>query len=315
MPERVGPHRLTVVEDTVPGTVSAMNRTGLIALALALVAVACADAVQPTITATSPTTVALAATTTSATNLAGTEAELLSVIDGDSIAVDVDGRTEEVRLIGINAPEGDECFGDASREALVELLGDGDLVLAAGSESDTDQYGRLLRYVYVEGDNVNGRTLAVGNALTLQSRHEFNRAFVEIGELAASAGYGMWAPDACGPAAPAGATIVEVLYNPPGPDDEQSNSEYVTIANDGTATLDLSGWTLRDESSQNRYVFNAVRLAPDERMTIRTGCGEDRGDTAFWCADRSVWSNGGDTAILQDRHGNVVDRWTYIGGP
>jgi micrococcal nuclease len=315
MPEGAGSCQITAVEDAAPGTVSAMIRTGLVAFAFTLGAAACADGVQPTITAAPPTTVVLAASTTSATDLAGTEAELLHVFDGDSIAADVYGRTEEVRLIGINAPEEGECFGDASRDALVELLGDGDLVLVAGSESDRDQYGRLLRYVYVDGDNVNGRTLAAGNALALQGWHEFNSAFVEIGELAASAGYGMWAPDACGPAAPEGAAIVEVLYDPPGPDDAQSNSEYVTIANEGTASLDLSGWTLRDESSQNRYVFDAVRLHPDDRITIRTGCGEDRGDTAFWCADGAVWSNSGDTAILQDRHGNVVDRWTYGGAP
>ena len=57
--------------------------------------------------------------------------------------------------------------------------------------------------------------------------------------------------------------------------------------------------------------FDDVRLERGESVTVLTGCGEDRGDAVFWCADRSVWSNGGDTAILQDRHGNVVARWMY----
>ena len=292
-----------------------MIQTGAVALLLVLAAAACADTSGPT-----ATTAPAAATTSSSpspspVNPEGTKATLAYVFDGDSFEVEVDGRTEEVRLIGINAPEGDECFGDAARDALIALLGDRELVLVAGSDGDTDQYGRLLRFVYVDGDNINGRTLADGNAVALQGEHEYNDAFVEIGNIAASASYGMWAPDACGPAAPAGATITEVLYNPPGPDDEVRNNEYVTIANEGTATLDLSGWTLRDESSRNRYLFNDVRLEPDDSITIRTGCGEDRENTAFWCADGSVWSNGGDTAILLDRHGNVVDRWTYSGGP
>jgi micrococcal nuclease len=295
-------------------SVSAMIRRGAGALLLVLAAVACAD------TSDQPPTTAPAATTASSSpsgspvNPKGTQAALTRVFDGDSIEVEVDGRTEEVRLIGINAPERNECFGDASRDALIALLGDRDLVLVSGSDGDTDQYGRLLRYLYVDGDNINERTLADGNAVTLQGAHELNDAFVEIGDIAASAGYGMWAPNACGAAAPTGATITEVLYDPPGPDDEVLGSEYVTIANDGAATLDLTGWTLRDESSQNRYVFDDVRLGPGDRVTIRTGCGEDRGDTVYWCSDRSVWSNRGDTAIVQDRNGNVVDRWLYTGG-
>lgn len=288
-----------------------MIRTGAVALSLVLAATACADASEST-----ATTALTAVTTSSSASPApvepeGTQATLQYVFDGDSIEVDVDGRTEEVRLIGINAPEGDECFGDASREALIGLLGEGNLVLVPGSDDDADRYDRLLRYVYVDGDNTNARTLANGSAIALQSGHDYNSAFVEIGDLAASAGYGMWAPDACGPAAPVGATITEVLYNPPGPDDEVLNSEYVMITNEGQTTLDLTEWTLRDESSQNRYLFDAVGLDPGASVTVRTGCGQDNGDTVFWCADRSVWSNNGDTAILQDRHGNVVDRWTY----
>ena len=293
-----------------------MIRTGAVALALVLAATACGDASESTAPTTTPASTLVTTSSSpspSAAEPEGTQATLQYVFDGDSIEVDLDGRTEEVRLVGINAPEGDECFGDESREALIGLLGEGDLVLVAGSDDDTDRYGRLLRYVYVDGDNTNGRTLANGNAVALQSGHDYNAAFVEIGDLAAAAGYGLWAPDACGPAAPAGATIAAVLYNPPGPDDEVLNSEYVTIANEGQATLDLTGWTLRDESSQNRYVFNDVRLGPGDHVAVRTGCGQDRDDSVFWCADRSVWSNSGDTAILQDRHGNVVDRWTYSG--
>lgn len=243
----------------------------------------------------------------------GTTAVLSYVFDGDSIEVQADGRTVEVRLIGINAPEGDECFGERSRAALVTALDTSSLVLVEGADDDTDQYGRLLRYVYVDGENVNGRMLADGNAVTLQGDHRYNDSFVEIGDLAAAGGYGMWAPDVCGTAPPAGVKIVEVAYNPPGPDDDRLNDESVTIGNEGTATVDLSDWTLRDESSQNRYVFHGVELAPGDQVAVRSGCGTDATGTVHWCADRSVWSNGGDTAILQDPNGSVVDRWMYVG--
>ena len=241
----------------------------------------------------------------------GTPARLIHVFDGDSMEVDVDGRVEEVRLLGINAPEGDECFGDQARDALIDLLDGHDLVLVEDPTGDSDRYGRLLRFVYVDGENVNGRLLAEGYAVTLQGDHRYNNEFVEIGNLAAGATLGMWAPDACGPTPPPGATITEVEHDPPGPDDERLNDEYIAISNEGTKPLNLSGWTLRDESSQNRYVFGGINLKPSASVTVRTGCGKDRANTVYWCSERSVWSNGGDTAILQDRHGNVADRWTY----
>lgn len=243
----------------------------------------------------------------------GTRATLAYVFDGDSIEVEIGGRTEDVRLIGVNAPEGDECFGERARDALVTSLDGEELILVEGSDSDVDRFGRLLRYVSVGGENVNGRMLADGNAVTLQGDHRYNEAFVEIAKLAADAGYGMWAADACGPPPAPGMSIVEVRYNPPGPDDEHLNDEYVTIANEGDVDIDLAGWTLRDESSQNRFVLGTITLEPGDRVTVRTGCGTNRPDTVHWCADRSIWSNTGDTVMLQDTHGNVVDRWTYGG--
>ncbi len=257
--------------------------------------------------------VACTDTAAPATEPEGTSASLSYAFDGDSMEVDIDGRTEEVRLLGINAPEGDECFGGEARDTLIGMIADQDLVLVEGPGDDTDRYGRLLRYVYVDGENVNGRMLAEGRAVTLQGDHRHNDEFVEIGNLAAEAMLGMWAADACGPAPQLGAKIVEFKYDPPGPDDERLIDEYLTIANSGTKPLNLAGWIVRDESSQNRYVFKGLSLKSGQSVTVRTGCGEDRSDTVFWCSEQSIWSNDGDTAILQDRHGNVVDRWTYAG--
>ncbi|MCJ7781731.1 MAG: lamin tail domain-containing protein [Acidimicrobiia bacterium] len=245
----------------------------------------------------------------------GAPASLSYAFDGDSMEVDIDGRTEEVRLLGINAPEGDECFGGEARNTLIGMIADQNLVLVEGGGDDTDRYGRLLRYVYVDGENVNGRMLAEGRAVTLQGDHRYNDEFVEISNLAAEAMLGMWAHDACGPASPLGAKIVEFTYDPPGPDDERLIDEYVTIANSGTKPLNLAGWIVRDESSQNRYVFKGLSLKSGQSVTVRTACGEDRSDTVFWCSEQSIWSNDGDTAILQDRHGNVADRWTYLRSP
>ncbi len=234
---------------------------------------------------------------------------LVRAVDGDSMDVLIDGDVREVRLIGINAPESDECFGSESRDALIAATRGKDMILTPGPD-DTDRYGRLLRYVTVDGDDVNERMLATGSAITLQTDHPLADEYLDIGNAAADEKLGLWAADACGPPQPTDIAIIDVSYDPPGPDGERLNDEFVAIVNEGADPVDLHDWVLRDESSQNRYRYRSV-VEPGGTLTVKSGCGTDRTDIVFWCADLPVWSNGGDTAILQDPSGNVVDRWSY----
>lgn len=86
-----------------------------------------------------------------------------SVSDGDTIKVEIVGKTETVRLIGIDTPETNDprtevqCFGAVASNKAKELL-DSNLVRleADGQSDDRDRYGRLLRYVYLEnGTHIN----------------------------------------------------------------------------------------------------------------------------------------------------------------
>ena len=86
------------------------------------------------------------------------------------------------------------------------------------------------------------------------------------------------------------------------------------MANEGDATIDHAVWIVRDESSTHRYVFpNGVVLAPGDGLRLHTGCGVDTDRSLYWCADDAVWSNGGDTVIVQTPGGTVVDRLKYAG--
>lgn len=80
--------------------------------------------------------------------------EVTEVIDGDTIRVNIEGREATIRLIGINTPEtvdprrSVECFGvEASNEA--KRLLSGKKVILQKDVSETDRYGRLLRFVYL----------------------------------------------------------------------------------------------------------------------------------------------------------------------
>ena len=81
------------------------------------------------------------------------------IIDGDTIEVtDGSGRTEKVRLIGIDTPERGRCGYDESGDRLSKLILNSKVQLVPGGTDDRDRYGRLLRYVDI-GDVDAGRIL------------------------------------------------------------------------------------------------------------------------------------------------------------
>jgi micrococcal nuclease len=74
------------------------------------------------------------------------------IIDGDTIEVtDGSGRTEKVRLIGIDTPERGKCGYDESGDQLSMLILNSEVQLVPGGTDDRDSYGRLLRYVDIGG--------------------------------------------------------------------------------------------------------------------------------------------------------------------
>lgn len=234
------------------------------------------------------------------------------VWDGDSLVVAAaDGSESEVRLLGINAPEHDECHGDLATIALEEMLTEQGVVLVADG-ADRDQYGRLLRQVYVDGTNVNLALVAAGHAVAVQTGHSMQAEFLEREDEAIDAALGMWAPDACGAAAGGDIVIADFVADPPGADGANRNAEWVALANHGEEPVDLGGWILRDESTANRYQFaTTAEIAPGATVRVHSGCGNDTEDDLYWCSENPVWSNGGDTIIVQDPAGTVTALTRY----
>jgi len=115
--------------------------------------------------------------------------------DGDTIVLR-DGRT--IRLVQIDAPESaDECYGREATRALEKLAPLGTVV---GLEQDpalddTDVYERLLRYVVVDGRNVNVELVRNGSATPCFFRGERGRHADELlaaAREARAARRGLW---------------------------------------------------------------------------------------------------------------------------
>ncbi len=77
--------------------------------------------------------------------------EVRRVIDGDTFEL-ADG--EVVRMFGIDAPEEGSCFYKESKEALRKLV-EGKEVELRRDVTDTDDFGRLLRYVVLPNVSLN----------------------------------------------------------------------------------------------------------------------------------------------------------------
>lgn len=92
--------------------------------------------------------------------------KVIKVIDGDTIVVE--GGTT-VRYLGINTPEthnprkGGECFGEEAKNKNKELV-EGKIVQLEKDVSETDKYGRLLRYVYIGNIFINDYLVRQGYA-------------------------------------------------------------------------------------------------------------------------------------------------------
>ncbi len=116
------------------------------------------------------------------------------VIDGDTIEVDINGKAYKVRYIGINTPEYDQPCGDKSTQANYSLVF-GKTVILEKDVSETDKYGRLLRYVYVGDLFVNAHLVKFGwaQAATYPPDVKYSNYFVSLEREARENNEGCWA--------------------------------------------------------------------------------------------------------------------------
>lgn len=124
------------------------------------------------------------------------------VIDGDTIELE---NGQKVRYIGINTPETVdprrkvECFGKEA-SAFNHNLVEGKFVRLVKDISETDKYGRLLRFVYLEdGTLVNEVLVREGYAYASVYPPDISKKdlFSEAESAARIEKQGLWSPDTC----------------------------------------------------------------------------------------------------------------------
>ncbi len=98
-----------------------------------------------------------------------------------------------------------------------------------------------------------------------------------------------------------------------GDDTTNLNDEYVVFENIGTATLDLTGWSVEDEAAKTYTFPDSFTLDPAAQVTLHSGSGTDSSTDLYWGRSSAVWNNTGDTVFVYDDQGAEVLARTYSG--
>jgi len=258
-------------------------------------------------------------------------AQVTGITDGDTITVRMGGQDYKLRYILINTPEVDQPLA-AEATAANRALVMGKTVYLLKDVSETDRYGRLLRYVYLaDGTFVNAELVRDGWAQVatfppdVTKETEIRAAQAE----AMAAGRGLWADGGAAAAdnegqrtttvpIPAAATATPApaptVQPAPAASDGgklvivavDKRDEYVDIRNNGAAAVDLSGWVLRSEKGSQDCALGGS-IAPGATLRIWAMTGEGRFNCGF---DGNVWNNSEpDPAVLLSPDGGEVSRY------
>ncbi|MBP9719501.1 MAG: thermonuclease family protein [Candidatus Levybacteria bacterium] len=128
-------------------------------------------------------------------HLTGT-VKVIKIVDGDTIKIE---GGQKVRYIGIETPEtkhptkGVQCFGKEASAKNKELV-EGKEVTLEKDVSETDRYGRLLRFVYINGVFVNDYLVREGyaHASTYPPDVKLSEQFKQAEQEARENNRGLW---------------------------------------------------------------------------------------------------------------------------
>jgi micrococcal nuclease len=134
------------------------------------------------------------------------ENTVVEVVDGDTIDVFLEGQIQRVRLIGVNTPEtvdkrrGVECFGPEASSFLKNTLTGKQVILENDeTQGDKDAFKRLLRYVFLDNQNLNQKIIYEGYGFeyTYKKPYKYQKEFREAQRDARDNYKGLWNQDNC----------------------------------------------------------------------------------------------------------------------
>lgn len=247
-----------------------------------------------------------------------TQVQVLEVVDGDTIKIEVNGTIEYIRLLHENTPEkGEKCYQEA-KDRLNELVGNKTVWLERDMQ-DEDKYGRKLRYIFLSpntnpqdyNDFANLIMLREGYAsmLIIEPDTKYQPKFEEALNKASQEEGCIWGSKS----SYAGCFVIENFHpDAQGDDCKNANDEYVILKN-LCQDIDMKDWTIKD-SARHVYTFKDFTAKANFTFILHSGSGQDNTSNVFWNQDMqcpSIWNNDHDTLFLRDIDDKLVLQYIY----
>lgn len=199
--------------------------------------------------------------------------KVVRVVDGDTINVEINGKTEPVRYIGIDTPETVDprkpvqCFGVEASKKNKELV-EGKMVRLEKDITDRDKYNRLLRYIWLGDTLINQELVAQGFAKSYSYPPDikYQDKFVAAEKRAREDKLGLWT--ACASVATPTTTIPS-----PAAQTSASNSSCTIKGN-----ISASGEKIYHLQGCGSYLKTVI----DESRGERWFCSEAEAQSAGW---------------------------------
>jgi len=242
--------------------------------------------------------------------------EVSKIIDGDTIKLSTG---EELRLIGLNAPESGQACSLEATEKLRDFVLGKEVTLESDIDNK-DQYNRLLRYVYVGDVFVNLEMVRLGFAHKYEygSNTKYSSQFEQAENEAKQNEGCLWKSEDIDYIQDQCIYITNFHFNAAGDDNYNLNDEYITFGNKCSYSIDMTNWTIKDETASHLYTIPSLTFQSGSTFTLFTGTGTNTNSALYWGRTSgnyaAIWNNnGGDTLFLRDSNGNLVLTQSYSG--
>lgn len=125
--------------------------------------------------------------------------KVTGVDSGDTIRAAIDGREQVIRIAGLDAPSGSQCFGSQSSAKVREFLTNKWIQLEQDEAiGERDRAGNILAYVWFDdGTDLGRRLIEEGYANASTSLYIKNVQYQETQAYSKSKSYGLWSDSTC----------------------------------------------------------------------------------------------------------------------
>lgn len=220
-----------------------------------------------------------------------------SVIDGDTFRIKYQGKTQSIRLLGVDAPESTktrykylECFGTQAKDHLKSLLDKKKITFQFDpSQDQKDIYDRLLAYVFIEDENINQTMIEDGYAkeYTYKTPYLYQSSFKQAEQSAQEQRLGLWNESTCGvwlsgiqltgniettgDALSLSGLKFSISYVIPNPKGTDKSEELWLLIDYGTMEQWKDGGVMSGESSKDYPLKTKDFLDLSQGFTLRVG--------------------------------------------